>query len=203
MKNYKILNFNLEEAIGHGVQVSYIAVEIAKELKLPSEVSSQLAEAGLYHDIGKLKLDKYLKYREEFLQVEELKYVRQHPILGKEICEKNQYSEFISESIYYHHENFDGTGYPENLKGYDIPLGARVLRICDVFAALISDRPYRKAFGKDTAMELVIDEAKNFDMRIFLAFQRIFNEGRLDFLFEEHEIDPRSEKRFRLTLQRA
>ncbi|MDF2821344.1 MAG: phosphohydrolase [Clostridiales bacterium] len=202
MDGYKILNFNLEEAVRHGLQVSGIATVIAKELKISEEVCEELAEAGLFHDIGKLKLGKYLYGRKGFMQVEELRYIRQHPVLGKEICDKNEYSEFISESIYYHHENFDGSGYPENLKGYDIPLGARILRVCDVFAALISERPYREAFGPETAMELMIDEAKNFDMRVFIAFQRVYNDGKLDFLFKENLIDLKTEKRFRIALQR-
>ena len=73
----------------------------------------------------------------------------------------------------HHHENYDGSGYPDNLRGNEIPLGARILRVCDVFAALVSDRAYRAAFREEVAMELMIDEIKNFDMKIFLAFQRV------------------------------
>ena len=80
------------------------------------------------------------------------------------------------ESILYHHENYDGTGYPSNLSGKEIPLGARILRVCDVYAALSSDRPYRKAFDITTVIDLMIDEIKNFDMEVFLAFQRVIHE---------------------------
>ena len=86
------------------------------------------------------------------------------------------YSDFILESIYYHHENYDGSGYPKNLSGEEIPLGARILRICDVYAALTSKRSYRDAFSPEVAMEMLIDEVKNFDMKIFLAFQRTMHE---------------------------
>lgn len=79
------------------------------------------------------------------------------------------------ESILYHHENYDGSGYPSNKSGEEIPIGARILRVCDVYAALMSDRPYRKAFDMETVMELMIDEVKNFDMHIFLAFQRVIH----------------------------
>ena len=85
------------------------------------------------------------------------------------------YSQTILNAVYYHHENYDGTGYPDNLKGKDIPREARILRTCDVFAALVSDRPYRSAFDIETAIELMIEEIKNFDMEVFLAFQRFIN----------------------------
>ena len=75
----------------------------------------------------------------------------------------------------HHHENWDGSGYPDSLRGEEIPYGARILRVCDVFSALISDRPYRKAFDSATAMELMIEEIKNFDIKVFLAFQRIIH----------------------------
>ena len=64
--------------------------------------------------------------------------------------------------------------------GEDIPLGARIIRVCDVFAALISDRPYRKSFDMDTAVELMIEEVKNFDMKIFLAFMRLLHEDGIE-----------------------
>ena len=75
----------------------------------------------------------------------------------------------------YHHENYDGTGYPANLYQDEIPFGARVLRVCDTFAALTSDRPYRKAFDFESAVELMIEESKNFDMLVFLAFLRVIH----------------------------
>ena len=81
------------------------------------------------------------------------------------------------ESILYHHENYDGTGYPANLAGEKIPFGARILRICDVYCALTSDRPYRSAFPREQAMELMTEEVKNFDLKMFLAFQRVIHSG--------------------------
>ena len=68
----------------------------------------------------------------------------------------------------------------ENLSGEEIPLGARILRVCDVFSALISDRPYREAFDIDTAVELMIDEVKNFDMKIFVCFQKVIHYDKIE-----------------------
>ena len=100
-----------------------------------------------------------------------------HSTLGYEELKDQGYSDFVLESILYHHENYDGSGYPANKAGEDIPIGARILRVCDVYAALISDRPYRKAFDISAVMELMIDEVKNFDMQVFLAFQRVVHNG--------------------------
>jgi HD-GYP domain-containing protein (c-di-GMP phosphodiesterase class II) len=129
----------------------------------------------MLHDIGKLKLTGYINGHErDALVIEELKYVRMHSTLGyEELKEQGGYSDFILQSILYHHENFDGSGYPTNKRGEEIPIGARILRVCDVYAALRSDRPYRKSFDMSTALELMIDEVKNFDMQVFLAFQRV------------------------------
>lgn len=163
-----------DEAISHGILVSNLAYSIAKELKLSKKTCEELAEAGIVHDIGKLKLGEYLYGRElETLKIEEMKYIRLHPSLGAEILKEHRcHSKEVLTSIYHHHENFDGSGYPDNLSGKEIPYGARVLRVCDVFAALVTERPYRSSFEIDTAIELMIDEVKNFDMEIFLAFLR-------------------------------
>ena len=175
----KVISYDLETEIAHGIQVSSLAYAVAKELQLPQEQCYELAVAGVLHDIGKLRLSGYVSGKEDPLMVEEIKYVRRHPQLGCEILKERGYSPFVLQSIYYHHENYDGSGYPSNLAGEEIPLGARILRVCDVFAALSSDRPYRSAFDIHTVMELMIDEIKNFDREIFLAFQRVIHNTRI------------------------
>ena len=171
-----LITFDLEKEIKHGIQVSNLAYQTGKMLGLEETMCHELAVAGILHDIGKLKLRNYIAAEENPLIVEEIKYVRRHPKLGYESLKERGYSDFILESIYYHHENYDGSGYPKNLLGEDIPLGARILRICDVYAALTSKRSYRDAFSPEMAMEMLIDEVKNFDMKIFLAFQRTMHE---------------------------
>lgn len=170
----RILEFDLISELNHGKVVSNLAYAVGEELGLPKEQCYQLAIAGMLHDIGKLKLTGYINGQEQNpLVIEELKYVRMHSMLGYEELKGQGYSDFVLESILYHHENYDGSGYPSNKSGEEIPIGARILRVCDVFAALRSDRPYRKAFDMDTVMELMIEEVKNFDMQVFLAFQRV------------------------------
>ncbi|MCI5699825.1 MAG: HD domain-containing protein [Lachnospiraceae bacterium] len=170
-----ILDYNLEDELNHGIYVSNMAFLVAKELGLPQWEQKELAIAGVVHDIGKLKLNDFYD-EEDKLVVEEMRYVRMHSMLSYEILKQYDYSDYVLQTILYHHENYDGTGYPKNLSGDDIPLGARIIRVCDTFAALTSDRPYRKHFDLDTTLELMIDEVKNFDLKVFLAFQRVAHE---------------------------
>ena len=170
----RILEFDLSAELNHGVVVSNLAYAVAAEMGRDEAFCYQMAIAGMLHDIGKLKLTGYINGQErDPLLIEELKYVRMHSSLGYEELKEQGYSDIVLQSILYHHENYDGSGYPSNLSGDSIPLGARILRVCDVYAALSSDRPYRKAFDVSTVIELMIDEIKNFVMEVFLAFQRV------------------------------
>ncbi len=175
----RLLDFDLSEELNHGIAVSNLAYAVAAELGQDEEFCYQMAIAGMLHDIGKLKLTDYINGQEnDPLLIEELKYVRMHSSLGYEELKDQGYSELVLQSVLYHHENYDGSGYPSNIRGDSIPLGARILRVCDVYAALSSDRPYRKAFDVSTVIELMIDEIKNFDMEVFLAFQRVVHNNK-------------------------
>lgn len=174
----EIIDFNINsipEALMHGICVSNLAYDIGKELELDDKYCNMLAMAGMVHDIGKVKVYAYLYGGDDTLNVEKLKYIRMHSKLGYDILSEKGFSNDVLEAVLYHHENYDGSGYPENLAGENIPLSARILRVSDVFAALISNRTYRKAFDFNTAIELMIDEVKNFDMKIFLAFMRVIH----------------------------
>jgi uncharacterized domain HDIG len=172
-----LLTYNLNDQVEHAMLVSKLAYSVGKELGLDEETCQALFDAGQVHDIGKAELASYVDEGKDSLLVEEMKYVRMHPKKGYEILKERGYSDFVMETVLHHHENVDGSGYPDNLRGEAIPYGARILRVCDVFSALIADRPYRKAFDEQTAIELMIDEIKNFDIKVFLAFQRVVHEG--------------------------
>lgn len=164
------------DAIDHGVLVSKLATLLSKELGMNKEFVYHMGEAGLVHDIGKLRLGYYLYGRnKDALEIEEMKYVRMHPSLGYDILTNYGYDDIVIEAVYHHHENYDGSGYPLNLKEDNIPIGARILRICDVFAALTSKRMYRLAYDIETAINLMIEEVKNFDMKIFLTFLNVIH----------------------------
>ncbi|MFR8170982.1 MAG: HD-GYP domain-containing protein [Marvinbryantia sp.] len=180
-KKYHIIQTDLQKEIAHGIRVSNLAYRVGRQLKLPEDICYQLAVAGLVHDIGKLEIMKYMYSRKEGapLHVEELRYVRTHPALGYAILNEEGYSSEITQWVLYHHENYDGSGYPSNKSGEEIPLGARILRVCDVYTALTTTRSYREAFDSETAVHLMIDEVKNFDMKVFLAFQEVIHEEEL------------------------
>ncbi len=167
---------DFEDAIRHGMCVSRLSSAIARELGLLDEEIRTIAVAGMLHDIGKLKISPYVYGRtRKTMKIEDMLYVRLHAKLGSDIVREKGYGDDIGDIILYHHENYDGSGYPYCLSGEEIPLGSRIIRVSDVFIALISDRTYRKAFDAHTALSMVIDEVRHFDMQVFLAFQRIIN----------------------------
>lgn len=170
------------KALTHGMLVSNVAYLVSRELNMTEEECQQAAMAGMVHDIGKLQLSAYVDEElKNYMRIDQMRYDRTHPTLGYALLMERQFDERVCDAILYHHENYDGTGYPGNLVGEDIPYLARILRVCDVFAALISERPYREAFDIDTAIELMIDEVRHFDMRVFLAFQRVVQSNELIF----------------------
>ena len=186
-RNLKMIDYDLISVINHGIAVSNLAYQVGETIGLPQDQCYELALAGVLHDIGKLRLSRYVSGKENPLVVEEIKYVRRHPQLGCEALQNRGYSSFVLETIYYHHENYDGSGYPQNLQGEEIPLGSRILRVCDTYAALTEKRPYREAFEPETAIRLMIDEIKNFDMQVFLAFMKVVHR-------DDQEKERRTEK---------
>ncbi|MBP5490650.1 MAG: HD domain-containing protein [Lachnospiraceae bacterium] len=166
---------DLRDFFAHGEIVSRLAVLVAKALGCDDAFCDELAVAGMLHDIGKLELaDVIYGHRDDILAVERSKYVRMHPTLGIDVLRKEgAYSEEVISFIANHHENYDGTGYPHHLEGEEIPYGARILRVCDVFSALVSNRAYRAAFSVDVAVEEMIGDVREYDMKVFLAFLKV------------------------------
>lgn len=174
---YENMINDFKSGISHGILVGNLSYQLAIRLGVDPETAYDIKLAGLVHDVGKLALSQYLYGRNtEGLSIEEVKYMRMHSKIGYDFLKKYDFSESVLEAVLYHHECYDGSGYPDNLKGEDIPLSARIIRVADAYAALISDRPYRKAFDYETAVDILIDENKNFDMRVFIEFQRLIHE---------------------------
>ena len=190
----RIVDYNLQSELEHGIYVSRLARELALQLGCTEEEQYLYAHAGLLHDIGKLSL---MGGEEEgSMLVEEITFVRDHSRLSYEILTEQGYPPELTEIVYHHHENYDGTGYPDMLQGEAIPLGSRIIRVCDVFAALTTDRPYRRRFTDREAMAMMIDEIGHFDMKIFICFQRLAHRaaGSYHFHFEEELTDAFDEK---------
>ena len=169
-----LLSESMSEQVRHGEQVSVLAYEVGKELGLDEQACRDLVIAGFFHDIGKTSL-KPVKPGDNMMLVEEMNSIREHPRKGSEILRRHGFSESICTAVLYHHENCDGSGYPANLDRHSIPLGACILRVCDVFCALVQDRPYRGAFTPEVAVGMMIEEVEKYDIKVFLAFQRVLH----------------------------
>ncbi len=181
---------DFKSGIKHGVLVANLTYALAKEYGMSEAEAYELKVAAMVHDIGKLKLSEYLYGRtNESLPEEEKKYMSMHSKISYDVLKKYNYSDNIMEVVLSHHECYDGSGYPNGLVGEDIPIGARILKVTDEFAALISDRPYRKAFDIDTAVSIMIDEVKNLDMKVFILFQRLIHEESTLELIKNSRID--------------
>jgi len=179
-----------KSGIEHGILVANLTYELALRMGWSEEEAYELKLAAMVHDIGKLKLSEYLYGRNSGeLSVEEMKYMRMHSKISYDVLKKYDYSANIMNVVLWHHECFDGSGYPDNLKGEQIPMGARILKVTDEFAALISDRPYRKAFDMDTAIKVMIDEIKNIDMKVFIEFQRMIHDEKTLEIISNSRID--------------
>lgn len=172
----EVVEEDVYDNIDHAELVAKLVRLLCTQMELPLDFQHQVVMAAYLHDIGKLRLSKNLYGRDKnALQIEETKYMRMHAKVGADMLEECGFTPEICNAVHHHHENYDGSGYPGNLSAEKIPLEARILRVCDVFAALISDRPYRKAFDVETAMELMIEDIKSFDMKIFLDFMKVFH----------------------------
>ncbi len=181
---------DFKSGIKHGVLVANLTYALAKEYGMSEAEAYELKVAAMVHDIGKLKLSEYLYGRtNNGLPEEEKKYMGMHSKISYDVLKKYDYSDNIMKVVLSHHECYDGSGYPDGLVGEDIPIGARILKVTDEFAALISDRPYRKAFDIDTAVSIMIDEVKNLDMKLFILFQRLIHEESTLELIKNSRID--------------
>ncbi len=130
---------------GHSQKVMEYAVKIARELDLPESEVETIRNAGLLHDIGKIGIKDFILSKKGTLTSDERNELRNHPKYGAFIMEQVDFLKDIAPLTLYHHERYDGSGYPAGLKGKDIPLGARILAIADTFDSMIADRPYRQA----------------------------------------------------------
>ena len=138
---------------GHSESVSRYAVALAKGLKLSPQEIDSIEVAAILHDIGKIGVQESILNKSEKLNDEEWKEMRRHPEFSYKILKEVNFPWKIKPLIYAHHERYNGKGYPAGLKGEKIPLGARILAVADTFAAMTSDRAYRKGLSKEVAIE--------------------------------------------------
>ncbi len=142
---------------GHSEAVSVLLLGMAKVFNFTNEEMDLLAVAGKLHDIGKIGVPDHILLKPGRLSHEEYEVIKQHPGIAMEILREIPTLERIMDVILHHHERMDGKGYPDGLKGEQIPLWARMTAVADIYDALTSDRPYRKGLPRDEAMQIIWD----------------------------------------------
>jgi HD-GYP domain-containing protein (c-di-GMP phosphodiesterase class II) len=156
---------------GHSERVMNFAAEIAKEMGLAEIFVEKVKIAGLLHDIGKIGILEELLEKPEIISDEEFPPMRLHPEKGVAILSPIKQLKEVLPAILYHHERYDGQGYPAGLQGENIPLEARIVTVADSFDAMVSDRPYKKGFSVKKALKVLKDGAgSQFDPEVVRCF---------------------------------
>ena len=164
----------------HSEKVMKYALLIAEEMNLSENERSNIKQAALLHDIGKIGIKDGILNKPDKLTLEEWEKVKKHPLIGREILRPLRLLEKTLPIVYYHHERYDGKGYLDKLKGEQIPLGARILALADTFDAMSSARPYRP---EAYPLVKIIEEIKSgagtqFDPKVVAAFLSILDKKR-------------------------
>lgn len=176
---------------GHSHRVTEYAVAIAEELELsPAEVDI-IRNASILHDVGKIGIKEDILKKPGRLTEEERREMEYHPFIGTKILQSVKLLEPVMPLVYHHHERFDGTGYPDGLRGEEIPQGARIISIADAFESMTSDRPYRKALPLEEAMaELRYGAGRQFDPRLVEVFKRLAEQSKIDLEWSQSRVIP-------------
>ena len=159
----------------HAQRVQRYAVSLAREVRIRNvDMLRAIAAAALLHDVGKLAIPEQILNKPGPLTPEEYAYVQRHSVIGADLLASVPFNGPLALIVRHHHESWDGSGYPDRLRGKDIPVGARVLAIVDCYDALTSDRPYRAALSHQCALSMIAERRGTmYDPAITDAFFRI------------------------------
>ena len=164
-----------KETEGHSQRVTEMTIHMGKALQLGEEDINHMRRGALLHDIGKLGVPDAILLKADKLTDEEWLVMRKHPEFAYDMLRSIAYLRDSMDIPYCHHEKWDGTGYPQGLKGEQIPLAARIFAVVDVWDALTSDRPYRKAWTKPDALQYIREQSgKHFDPKVADIFLKEF-----------------------------
>ncbi|WP_448516871.1 HD-GYP domain-containing protein [Pseudothermotoga sp.] len=161
---------------GHSDRVVTLALELAKEVGLTDPADLEAIKFGaLLHDIGKIGIPEHILNKPGRLTQQEYGIMKMHPIYGEKIIKKISGWDLVVDIVRHHHENYDGSGYPDGLKGGQISLRSQIVSLVDVFCALIEERPYRRALSVEEAVRLIEREmvGTKFDPRLYRAFVKV------------------------------
>ena len=146
--------------VGHCDRLSVYAEALGRRIGLNPDLLIALRRGGIVHDLGKVAVPEHILRKPGPLTPEERKIMEEHPAAGERICAPLKSFRAVLPIIRHHHEKLDGSGYPDGLKGSAIPLTARILSAVDIYDALTTDRPYRKALSREAALETMQAEVK-------------------------------------------
>src|ERR1700720_4173029 len=169
---------------GHCERLAEYSARLGEQLGLPEDQITALRRAGIVHDVGKIAVPDAILLKPGRLTPDEWKLVKEHSLVGERICAPLKSFRFVLPIIRHHHEKLDGSGYPDGLRGDNIPMTARVLQVVDVYDALTTDRPYKKAFSITDALQTMKQEVGKgwWDPHVFDEFERLVRSGTADFL---------------------
>jgi len=174
-----IINAKDRDTYLHLEKVAEYVEMIGNGLKLGEKEVKHLKLAAILHDVGKLEIPRHILTKAEPLTRDEWSIIKQHPKWGANMVRSMQSFDSLIPMILYHHERYDGTGYPNGLKGEDIPLGSRIIAVADSFDAITNSRPYRKALSYEEAMkEIIRCSGTQFDPLVVDVFQKTFYSNR-------------------------
>ena len=166
-----------QETEGHARRVADLTVRLARALDVPAEQLVHIRRGAILHDIGKMGIPDQILLKPGPLTMEEREIMKKHPIYARQLLLPIKYLHPAIDIPYCHHERWDGTGYPQGLKGEQIPLAARIFAVIDVWDALISDRPYRAAWPQEKALNYIREQAgHHFDPHIVEKFLELLLE---------------------------
>ena len=167
----RALELRDKETEGHTRRVTEMTLKLALALKVREADLIQIRRGALLHDIGKMGIPDSILHKPESLTDEEWKTMRKHPVYARDLLSPISYLREAMDIPYFHHEKWDGTGYPEGISGEQIPLAARIFAVVDVWDALNSDRPYRKAWPEVKVIDYIKNQSgKHFDPKVVEAF---------------------------------
>ena len=179
---------------GHSSRVATISRMIAEEAGLSEEECGQVYFSALLHDVGKIGVPDTVINKPGKLTDEEFEKMKQHPVLGYQILSSIKQSPYLSIGAHYHHEHYDGSGYPDGLAGENIPEYARIISVADAYDAMTSTRSYRDALSKEKVRtEFANEMGRQFDYKYDAIILKLMDSGKLDALYDQPDAAP-SEK---------
>ena len=163
---------------GHSVRVAGYSMALAKAMGYDEQKVDEVYQTGLLHDVGKIGIPDLILKKEGKLTTEEYGEIKEHTSIGGHILAAIETMGYLADGAKYHHERFDGTGYPQGLKGEEIPEIGRIIAVADVYDALVSKRHYKEPMDLETArQEILKGSGTQFDPRIVQVFLKLLDEG--------------------------